>query len=102
MALNTVIAKINNTEFASVVRSSTMNIVETAQARLDQVQHESRAVIAKRILVSAQHASNFSEFLTGLSAKVAPVAKAKRRKPATKAAPKAAVKRPAVRRAKAA
>ncbi len=102
MALNTVIAKINDTEFAGVVRSSALNILETAQAKLDQAQHDGRAVIAERILVSAQHASNFSEFLTGLSAKVAPVAKAKRRKPAAKAAPKAAAKRPAVRRAKAA
>ena len=102
MALNTVIAKINQTEFAGVVRSSALNILETAQAKLDQAQHDGRAVIADRILVSAQHASNFSDFLTGLSAKVAPVAKAKRRKPAAKAAPKTGAKRPAVRRAKAA
>ncbi|MES2900481.1 MAG: hypothetical protein V4723_12195 [Pseudomonadota bacterium] len=102
MALNTVIAKINKTEFVGVVRSSALNVLETAQAKLERAQHDGRSVIAGRILVSAQHASNFSEFLTGLSAKVAPVAKAKRRKAVVKAAPKAAVKRPAVRRAKAA
>ncbi len=98
MALNTVIAKINNTEFAGVVRSSALNILETAQAKLERAQHDGRTVIAGRILVSAQHASNFSEFLTGLSAKVAPVAKTKRRKPAAKVA----AKRTPVRRAKAA
>ncbi len=91
MALTSTFAKLNDNQFADAVRISALNLRDTAQAKLEQAQFDGRSVLAKRVLVSAQHANQFSEFLTGLAAKIAPAPapKAKPRKAAVKAAPKA-------------
>ncbi len=105
MALNT-FAKLNDQEFVNAVRTSALNIRDTAQAKLAQAEHDGRAVLAERVLVSAQYTNQFSQFLTDLAGKIAPAPKAKPRKAAAKpaakkAAPKAAPKaaaKPAAKR----
>lgn len=99
MALTATFAKLNNTEFADTVRTQASALIETAQAKLDLAQTEGRTLLANRVMISAQHASNFSEFLAELATKIAPAPKAK---PRRAAAPKAvaAKRRPAVRKAK--
>jgi hypothetical protein len=101
MALTATFAKLNNTEFADTIRAYAQPILETTQAKLEQAQQEGRTLLANRVMISSQHASNVSEFLADLAGKIAPAPKAKPRKVAVKAAPKAAAKRPA-RRTKAA
>jgi hypothetical protein len=101
MAITATFAKLNNTEFADTVRTQAAAFIETAQAKLDVAQTEGRTMLANRVMVSAQHASTFSEYLAELAGKIAPAPKAKARRVATpKAAPKAAAKRPAARKAK--
>jgi hypothetical protein len=98
MALTATFAKLNNTEFADNVRTQATALIETAQAKLEVAQTEGRTLLANRVMVSAQHASNFSEFLAELATKIAPAPKAK---PRRATAPKAAAKRrPAARKAK--
>jgi hypothetical protein len=99
MALTATFAKLNNTEFADTVRTQAAAFIETAQAKLDVAQTEGRTLLANRVMISAQHANTFSEYLAELATKIAPAPKAKaRRAPAAK---KVAAKRPAARKAKA-
>ena len=97
MALTATFAKLNNTEFADTVRTQASALIDAAQAKLEVAQAEGRTLLAHRVMVSAQHASNFSEYLAELATKIAPAPKAK---PRRAAAPKAAAKRPAARKAK--
>ncbi len=99
MALNATFEKLNNTEIAETIRTQAAALIETAQAKFDVAQTEGRTLLANRVMVSAQHASNFSEYLVELAGKIAPAPKAK---PRRAAAPKAAAKRPAARKRKAA
>jgi hypothetical protein len=102
MALTATFAKLNNTEFADTVRAQASAFIETAQAKLDVAQTEGRTLLANRVMISAQHANTFSEYLAELATKIAPAPKARRAPAARKvAAKKVAAKRPAARKAKA-
>jgi len=80
-------AKFNPEQYAAVIRESAQRILETAQAKAEQVQAEGRVVLSKQILKGADRASDLSKALIALSKKVAPTAK-----PKAKAAPKAKAK----------
>jgi hypothetical protein len=94
------LAILNDNQFADAIRTSALQILETAQDRFDKVQKEGRITLSKQVLNGANRAEQLSKALTALSIKIAPAQKSKpRAKAAVKAKPKAAAKAPAVKTA---
>ena len=108
MALTSInLAQFNANQFADTIRSSALQVLESAQNTLEKAQIEGRTTLAQQVLKGANRVEQLSKALTVLSEKIAPAEPAKRRakatskarvktaarKPAAKAAPKSAPKK---------
>ena len=94
------LAILNDNQFADAIRTSALQILETAQGKFDKAQKEGRITLSKQVLNGANRAEQLSKALTALSIKIAPAPKSKpRAKAVVKAKPKAATKAPAVKAA---
>lgn len=94
------LAILNDNQFTDAIRSSALQILETAQGTFDKAQKEGRITLSKQVLNGANRAEQLSKALTALSVKIAPAPKSKpRAKAIVKAKPKAAAKAPVVKAA---
>ena len=83
------LAQFNANQFANTIRSSALQVLETAQNTFEKAQMEGRLALSQQVLKGANRVEQLSQALTVLSEKIAPAAPVKRR---TKAAPKASAK----------
>ncbi len=94
------LAILNNNQFADAIRTSALQIFESALSTFDRAQKEGRITLSRQVLNGANRAGQLSKALTVLSEKIAPAPKSKQRGGATaKARPKAAAEKPPVKAA---